>query len=179
MKRSSFDRRWRPVFAAVVVYAVTGCTDAERQDQRRLAEARIAYDYDLLLPEKLSVTRSRGSIARWKSGDHPMPSSAPISGCIAHLQYAASEAEGVVFLKRQLREDPLLSVGIAIDPRIPVTNRSLLNTTSISPRTEGVMFVSMFAWCDSELACEEALSSIREVRILLGERPGSDGPPIR
>jgi hypothetical protein len=170
MKRS-FDRRSRRLFTVAALCAVMACTDNERQDQRRSADARITYDYKLVLPDKFKRHKVDGidsKVEEWRSphaiistdfGFYSSPPTCNLAGqgCSVSKEKIAGRSSLVGRYSHLPGHPNYEQKPFKYHVHIPVTEASDVR-------------LNVFASCDSELACEEALSSIRKVRILHGKQ---------
>mgnify|MGYP007086364571 CR=1 FL=1 len=174
MSCSHFRWRARQVFAIAALHAATGCdlTDHQRHSE---GGRQIAYDYELVLPEKFKRRWVQGidsKVEEWLSTDAiistdfglysgPPTCAAGSALCSISEEMIAGRPSLVGRYSHVSDEQPAheakpfkVFVNVQVDDR----HRLRLN---------------LFAWCANKPACDEALSHFRKVRIVRLERPGS------
>jgi hypothetical protein len=162
----------RSISAMAVLLAITACNKAEKRTMP--SKVQIAYDYQLVLPDKFKRNWVQGidsKVEEWQSSDTIVSTdfgqfSGPPTCHVASTSCSLSKEMigGRPSLVGRYRHGPQER---AHEPKpfryfvhIPVSERYGLK-------------LNMFARCDSEPACDEALTFFRRVRILRTERPGS------
>jgi hypothetical protein len=187
--KSSFDQRSRQLFTVVALSAVIACTDRERQDQRRSAHGRITYDYELVLPDKFKRQEVHGidsKVEEWRSPDAIIGTDL---GLYSSPPACNFESERCSISKENIAgKSSLVGRYSYVPGRLNDEQKPYKYHVHIPLNDASDVRLNVFAWCDTELACEEALSSIRKVRILAGKQrpidlvqpgiPPTPAPPI-
>jgi hypothetical protein len=165
--KSSFDRRSPRLFTVAALCAAMACTDNERQDKRRSADGRITYDYKLVLPDKFKRYEVDGidsTVEEWRS---PHAIISTDLGLYSAPPTCNLAGKGCSVSTEKIAGRSSLVGRYSYLPGHPNTGQKPFKYHVHIPINEASdVRLNVFAWCDSELACEEALSAIRKIRIL-------------
>lgn len=178
MESGGFHRRFRPLLTAIALHFATACTDQAREKQPKSFDAHVIYDYALDLPAEFKRQQVQGidsKVEEWRSpniiistdfGQYSAPPTCNFgrSTCSVSKEMIAGRSSLVGRHEFAPAEPGYERKSFQYHVYIPVSEAHRLG-------------LNMFAWCESKQTCEEALSLIRQVRILRREQHGSGRRP--